>query len=147
MYVVDIVVSTGEGKSRVVDEKATTVYKRNYEEYQLKMKNSRAVFAEVSRKFPAMPFSIRALESPNVRFGVVECVNHGLLQPYPVLHEKAGEFVAQIKGTVLLTKNGSDRITQHKLPTLQSDKKIDDPEVLALLKESLKNKKVKAVKA
>lgn len=91
-----------------------------------------------------MPFSIRALDTANVRFGIVECVNHQLLQPYPVLHEKAGEFVAQVKGTVLLTKTGSDRITQHKLQALSSDKKVEDPEVLALLAQPLKNKKKKA---
>ncbi len=46
-----------------------------------------------------------------LRLGLVECLNHGLLHPYPVLHEKAGELVAQVKATVLLMPNGSDRIT------------------------------------
>jgi len=27
----------------------------------------------------------------------VECVSKGLLTPYPVLHEKAGELVAQVR--------------------------------------------------
>lgn len=30
----------------------------------------------------------RALEEKRARLGLVECVNHELLQPYPVLHEK-----------------------------------------------------------
>ncbi len=34
----------------------------------------------------------RALEEKRARLGLVECVNHELLQPYPVLHEKLGEF-------------------------------------------------------
>lgn len=33
----------------------------------------------------------RALEEKRARLGLVECVNHDLLQPYPVLHEKPGE--------------------------------------------------------
>lgn len=32
----------------------------------------------------------RALEEKRARLGIVECVNHELLQPYPVLHEKPG---------------------------------------------------------
>lgn len=34
---------------------------------------------------------IRALEEKRARLGLVECVNHELLQPYPVLHEKPGK--------------------------------------------------------
>lgn len=33
----------------------------------------------------------RALEEKRARLGLVECVNHDLLQPYPVLHEKPGK--------------------------------------------------------
>ena len=43
--------STGEGKSRVHDEKATTVYKRAPDQgYSLKLKASRAVFSEVNKR-------------------------------------------------------------------------------------------------
>jgi hypothetical protein len=31
-----------------------------------------------------------------LRLGLVECLTHGLLHPYPVLHEKGGELVAQV---------------------------------------------------
>lgn len=41
--------------------------------------------------------------------GIKECLNHGLLHPYPVLYEKSGDIVAQFKATVLLMPNGSDR--------------------------------------
>ncbi|KAK8921598.1 hypothetical protein KSP39_PZI020095 [Platanthera zijinensis] len=33
-----------------------------------------------------------ALEEKRARLGLVECVNHDLLQPYPVLHEKPGKY-------------------------------------------------------
>ena len=35
----------------------------------------------------------RALEEKRARLGLVECVNHELLQPYPVLHEKPGNTI------------------------------------------------------
>jgi hypothetical protein len=53
----------------------------------------RALFSEVNKKFPTMPFALRAVDAEQKRFGLVECINHGLLHPYPVLHEKTGELV------------------------------------------------------
>ncbi|XP_074304818.1 ERBB-3 BINDING PROTEIN 1-like isoform X2 [Silene latifolia] len=73
----------------------------------------------------------RALEEKRARLGLVECVTHDLLHPYPVLHEKNGEFVAHIKFTVLLMPNRSDRMTSHPLQELQSTKTIEDPEIKA----------------
>jgi hypothetical protein len=57
----------------MVDEKATTVYKRALsEEYRLK----------IIKRYPCMPFPLRKLLAPGncSKFGLVECVNHGLLQ-------------------------------------------------------------------
>jgi curved DNA binding protein len=145
VYAVDIVVSTGEGKTRVLDEKETAVYKRALEEqYKLKMKASRALFSEVNKKFPTMPFALRAVDAEQKRFGLVECINHGLLHPYPVLHEKTGELVAQFKATVLLMPNGSDRVTT-AAPTqkLETDKKVEDEDILKLLATGLKSKSKK----
>ncbi|KAL6503266.1 ERBB-3 BINDING PROTEIN 1 [Orobanche hederae] len=142
VYSIDIVTSTGEGKPKLLDEKQTTVYKRAVDKnYHLKMKASRFIFSEISQKFPIMPFSVRALEDKRVRFGLVECMNHDLLQPYPVLHEKPGELVAHIKFTVLLMPNGSDRITCHPLQQLLPTKTIDDPEIKAWLALGTKTKK------
>ncbi|KAF5747632.1 EBP1 [Tripterygium wilfordii] len=94
VYAVDIVASTGEGKPKLLEEKQTTIYKRAVDKsYRLKMKASRFIFSEISQKFPIMPFSARALEEKMARLGLVECVNHELLQPYPVLHEKSGDNV------------------------------------------------------
>jgi methionine aminopeptidase len=83
-----------------------------------------------------MPFTLRALtegaegdakaelSSGQLRLGLVECLNHGLLHPYPVLHEKPGDLVAQIKGTVLLMPSGSDLVTTSPSQTIQTDKKV-----------------------
>ncbi|XP_043708289.1 ERBB-3 BINDING PROTEIN 1 isoform X2 [Telopea speciosissima] len=142
VYAIDIVTSTGEGKPRLLDERQTTIYKRAVDKnYHLKMKASRFIFSEINQKFPIMPFTARALEEKRARLGLVECVNHDLLQPYPVLHEKPGDYVAHIKFTVLLMPNGSDRITSHPLQELQPTKTIDDPEIKAWLALGTKTKK------
>ncbi|TQD94254.1 hypothetical protein C1H46_020068 [Malus baccata] len=142
VYAVDIVASTGEGKPKLLDEKQTTIYKRAVDKsYHLKMKASRFIFSEISQRFPIMPFTARALEEKRARLGLLECVNHELLQPYPVLHEKPGDFVAHIKFTVLLMPNGSDRITSYPVQELQPTKQVDDPEIKAWLSLATKKKK------
>ena len=131
-------------------QKTPQVYKRALDvEYSLKMKASRAVFSEISKRFSTMPFSLRALSTPGARLGVIECVNHYLLQAYPVLHERQGERVAQLKTTVLLMPgNGhSDRITQAPLQAFESEKKVEDELVKKLLATSLKPKKKKPAAA
>lgn len=94
------------------------------EGYKLKMAASRTVFGEILKKYPSLPFSLRSLEAKNARLGIVECVNHDLLQPYPVMHEKASNLVAQFKATVLLMPNGSDRVTNAQLQQFQSEKQV-----------------------
>jgi curved DNA binding protein len=142
VYAVDVVVSTGDGKGRIVDEKETTIYKRVAGEgYKLKLAASRSVFGEVIKKHPSLPFTLRGLEAKNARLGLPECVNHDLLQPYPVLREKQSALVAQFKSTVLLMPSGSDRITSAPLQDFKSEKTIEDEDVKKLLQSSLKPKK------
>jgi hypothetical protein len=74
----------------------------------LKNKSSRQFFNDVNKRFPTLPFSIRSLpDEKAAKLGVRECVNHDLLLPYPVLHEKRGDFVAHVKVTVLLLPSGN----------------------------------------
>lgn len=45
----------------------------------------RYVFNEMNHRFPTLPFTLRALEDEKqARMGVVECLKHDLLHPYPV---------------------------------------------------------------
>lgn len=143
VYGVDVVISSGEGKPKVTDEKETNIFKRAVDKsYSLKLKTSRALFSEVSSKFSVLPFTARSLEDiRGARMGLVECVNHELLQPYPVLREKSGDLVAHFKFTVLLMPNGSDRITGAPLQALEPTKPLEDPEVKALLALGTKSKK------
>ncbi|XP_037574629.1 proliferation-associated protein 2G4 [Dermacentor silvarum] len=154
VYAIDVLVSTGEGKGREMDTR-TTVYKRTDETYLLRSKASRAFLSIVDKQYASMPFTLRAFdEEIKAKMGVVECVNHKLLDPFQVLYEKEGEFVAQFKYTVLLMPSGSHRITggQLDLDLFDSEYKVEDEALSALLNRSViarsaKKKKKKAEKA
>ena len=97
----DVYVSTGEGKTKLCDQR-TTVFKRQLQNvYNLKLQKARTFFAEACKRFPSLPFSMRAFEDQiGAKVGVKECIDHELLQDFPVLVEKDGEFVAHFKSTV-----------------------------------------------
>ncbi|KAK2862207.1 hypothetical protein Q5P01_001740 [Channa striata] len=146
VYAVDVLISTGEGKARDGGLR-TTIYKRDpSKQYGLKMKTSRTFFSEVGTRFDAMPFTLRM--RPKARLGVVECAKHELLQPFSVLHEKEGEFVAQFKFTVLLMANGPHRITNGPFdPEIyKSEYEVQDPELRTLLQSSASRKTQKKKK-
>merc|ERR1711981_1153114 len=114
---VDIVMSTGEGKPREVDEKKQMVFKRAVDQnYNLKMKVSREIFSKIIGDHPTLPFSLRQYEDSRARLGMKECLEHRLFHTYPVLEEKEGEFVAQMKFTVMITEEGTQRVTGGILP-------------------------------
>lgn len=151
VYGVDVLISTGDGKAKE-SETRTTVYKKTDTIYSLKMKASRTFFNEVSNKFTMMPFTLRACEDEKKsKLGITECVRHELLIPYPVLYEKDGEYVAQVKYTVLLMPNGPLRITHGPWDPecVKSEYSIKDEELKKILssqvsKKSQKKKKKKA---
>jgi len=147
VYAIDIVVSTGEGKSREADERPT-VFKRQAEEsYQLKMKASRSTYAEIKKKFPVFPFNTRDVEEKTKHMGIIECVGHNLLHPYPVLKERDDELVAHFKFTALLMPTGTVKITglPFDASKYSSEFKVTDETVKAVLNTSSgpKNKKKK----
>jgi hypothetical protein len=93
-----------------------------------------------------MPFSIASIEdASSARVGVVECVNHDLLHMYPILTEKAGEFVAQFKGTVAILPGGA--MVLNGLPfeeaNYETTYKIEDKKILELIATSLDRKQIK----
>jgi methionyl aminopeptidase len=149
VYALDIVMSSGEGTPKMIDEKETAVYKRAVENnYKLKMQASRAVFSEIQKKFPTMPFSMRAMEGiKGAKLGLVECCTHELLHKYPVLYEKPGYAVAHFKATVLVLQNGNDRVTTWTCQPLESALELTDEELKELITQPLKSKKKKKPKA
>lgn len=145
VYTVDIVMSTGEGKTREMDAR-TTIYKRAMEEsYQLKMKHSRALMAEVTKRFSSMPFTLRAMaDEKSARFGIVEMLNHNLVHPLPVVYEKDGEIVAQIKFTTLLLPSTQDRLSSFPPAFVSSEYTIDsNPDLVAIMAMETKKQKKK----
>jgi len=135
VYAVDVAMSTGDGKSRPGDLR-TTVYKRNVEQqYSLKVQASRALLGEVDKRFPTLPFTLRHLNDVRkARLGIQECVGHGLLTPYPSLHEHSGK-VAHFKCTVLLLPSGTTRVTGLDMPAYFQTSKEPDEETAKVLKE------------
>uniref|UniRef100_A0A915Q3W9 Peptidase M24 domain-containing protein n=1 Tax=Setaria digitata TaxID=48799 RepID=A0A915Q3W9_9BILA len=146
VYAIDILMSTGEGKTRMLDSR-TTVYKKVDDlVYSLKVKASRMFLSAAVNKYGLMPFTLRSFEDEKLaKMGVVECERHNLMRPYQVLYERDGEFVAQFKSTVLIMPNGLLKITGFPLDmkTLESDIKIEDQLITSLLNSSLKPKKAK----
>lgn len=129
----------------------TTVYKKNDDfVYSLKLKVSRALITEATKKFQNLPFSLRAFEDENkAKMGSLECSNHGLLQPYHVLVEKESEVVAHFKATAVILPNGIIKLAGLPLDTslFQSELRVEDKALAALLQESLKPKKKKPAAA
>jgi len=146
VYAIDVALSSGDGKAKSADLR-TTVYKRNVEaNYRLKMKSSRNLLAEVDKKYPALPFTIRNFsDERTAKMGVTECVSHGLLLPYPSLNEKPGVHVAHFKCTVLLLPSGTVRISGLQLPHYFKTDKTPDQESLNVLNQ-LKDEEEKRAK-
>merc|ERR1712038_1636656 len=142
----DVVMSTGEGKGKET-ELRNTVYKRAVEtSYSLKTQKARQFISEVNRRFPALPFTLRAIEDEQVaRVGVSEANRHELLDEYPVLKEKEGQLVAKFKFTLLLLPGGTKKITG--LPLLEkqvaSSLSVQDEDMRKLLASSANPKKKK----
>ncbi|UYV66099.1 PA2G4 [Cordylochernes scorpioides] len=149
VYAIDVLLSTGEGKGKEMDTR-TTVYKKTNEIYNLKMKASRVFLSEVEKRFGKMPFTLRSFEDEKkAKMGVMECVNHKLVEPFQVFYEKEGEYVAQFKFTVLLMPSGSHKITLTTPPDLsvyQSDLQVQTEELRTLLSQPVGPKTAKKKK-
>ena len=144
----DVYVSSGEGKPKEADSRCT-VFKRELDQvYNLKMKSARAFFVEVNKRFPTLPFSIRAMQDQTAaKVGVRECLNHDMLVPYPVLKEKEGEFVAQFTGTIVVQPRSTAVIAGNKAlntESYSSEFSVQDDDLKAVLAKDLwKKEKVK----
>lgn len=139
VYAMDVLVSTGEGLGKELDTKVS-IYKKTEENYLLKLKASRAFYAEVKKKYGTMPFNLRNFEEEaKAKMGVHECVTHKLVEPFQVLYEKHNEIVTQFKNTVLILPNGLTVVTgsPFDLGCYESEHSIQDEEMKKLLAEDL----------
>jgi curved DNA binding protein len=152
VYCIDVVMSTGEGKTKETEIRSTVFKRAPDTSYGLKTQKARQFLHEVNKRFPALPFTLRAIEDEQVaRVGVSEAKRHELLEEYPVLKEKEKEVVAQFKFTVLLLPGGTKRITGLPLGKLEtqcaSKLSVQDEELKKLLAKSANPKKSKKTKA
>jgi len=153
VYGIDILVSSGEGGKARIEESRTTIFQRDSSvTYQLKMKNSRAVFSEVQKKAGSFPFNIRTLEDEKrSRMGLQEAVQHSLVKPYEVIYTPANTFVAGFHFTIALLPGGPLLITHppvwYKPEFVKTEKELEDVELKALLARNLRENKKSKKKA
>lgn len=146
VYCIDMVMTVGSGRCKETDIR-TTVYRRTTEnEHLLKTQTAKKFMSEARRRFPDLPFSIRAFEDPSTaRAGVSECKRHGLLHEYPVIKEKDGHAIVQFKFTVLLLASGTKKVaglTFAQADQFKTEKKLEG-ELLQLVSSSMNPKKIK----
>ncbi|TYJ56324.1 DNA-binding protein, 42 kDa [Cryptococcus floricola] len=132
----------------------TSIYKRSDINYQLKMKTSRTVFTEITKKAGPFPFSLRALDDEKrARMAVQEAVTHGLLKPYDITQTAAGTIVAEFFFTIALLPAGpillSPTPAWYSADKVSSSKSIEDQELKDLIARPLRapKKKKKAAAA
>jgi len=152
-YVIDVLVTTSDGKLKPHSGR-TTVYKKNVDaNYQLKLKASKNVYTEICNKFGNMGFCLRAMEDSNkAKLGITECQARRLVNGYPMLETKEDEFVAHYMFTALMMPSGPTRLTKdfYDASLVKADHEIKDEEINNLLKTNVKksnkkkNKKKKA---
>merc|ERR1711862_791144 len=151
VYSIDVVYSSGEGKGKETEIRSTVFKRAPDTSYNLKTQKARQFISEVNKRFPALPFTLRAIEDEQVaRVGVSEAKRHELLEEYPVIKERDKEFVAQFKFTVLLLPGGSKKVTGLALGDLEkqvvSSCSVQDEEMKKLLASSANPKKQKKKK-
>eukprot|EP00753_Platysulcus_tardus_P019908 PLAT7613.2.p2 GENE.PLAT7613.2~~PLAT7613.2.p2 ORF type:complete len:424 (+),score=264.36 PLAT7613.2:53-1273(+) len=111
VYQLDVAMTTGDGKLRESDAR-TTVFMRDVERmYRPKLKTSRSLLADITRKHSTLPFSLRAFDERTARLGITELVRQNIVFPHPVLSARPDESVAHFKTTLLLSRTGTRAVT------------------------------------
>ncbi|ODN80428.1 DNA-binding protein, 42 kDa [Cryptococcus amylolentus CBS 6039] len=154
VYGIDVLVVTGTNGKSKAESARTSIYKRSDINYQLKMKTSRTVFSEITKKAGPFPFSLRALDDEKrARMAVQEAVTHGLLKPYDITQTAAGTIVAEFFFTIALLPAGpillSPTPVWYSADKVSSSKSIEDQELKDLIARPLRapKKKKKAAAA
>lgn len=145
VWSVDVMFSTGEGIPKVMDVEKAHVLKRNPDvNYQLRMKASRGLFTEIEKRAPFFPFSMRGLSTSQHRLGLTELTKHGLLMELTPMVEKDGAIVCQVRFNVLVLPASIQKLaTFDANPSVLSEVKLADEEILKTLALSLKTKSKK----
>jgi len=138
VFTLDIVMSTGTGKVRVSDEKPTLFKKVVDATYKPKVQASRTMIQDINRKYPTFPFSLRSFDGEGkAKLGIVELVKHNVIQPFPIVLEREGEFVAQFKFTVLIRDKVTEKLAVYNLPYVNSSISISDSAIQEILNSTI----------
>ncbi|KAI9930455.1 hypothetical protein ASPWEDRAFT_171083 [Aspergillus wentii DTO 134E9] len=137
---VEMGLSLGSGKVKTLPHRAT-LHRRTTTTYILKRPSSRQTLSEIVKKFGQFPFSLRQLDDEkSAKVGVVECVRNGVLRQYEPAGDADNAQVSRLLTTIAITKNGITKLAAPVTPDLsqfQTDKKIEDEEILKILERPL----------
>ena len=111
VWTLDVAFSTGKGKLKEKDARAS-IFKLALEaDYKPKLESACDLLKEVDKKFQTFPFAVRNCENKKARLGLSELIKHEVVSPFPVLYEKEGENVGHFKITILVTPKKIERVT------------------------------------
>lgn len=153
VFSLDVCLTTGpDGKIRESPQhNKPFVYKLNPQHSttiaSVRRQSSRDVHKSIVEKFGTLPFAVRSLDKKTGRLGLLELQRAGIVDPYPVLIEKPGEFAARIKSTVWITPSNVNRATSGPIPRYVSEKGVVNEDIKKLLATSTKIKKPKKAAA
>lgn len=132
----DVIMTTGEGKPKLGDAKSG-VFKRNPDErYMLKQKSSAELQNHIKKTSGNLAWSLRQVKkdtSSKALLGLKEMSEHNLLHEYPVLCERPKDLVAQFKYTILVLPTRVEKLNNAPLPYVSSEKKVENPDVQAVM--------------
>ncbi len=142
---VDILISTGAGEPTAKTGEEATIFVRDLQSTKkdLRVTSARQVLGEIDRKYPTFPFAARSLEHAQAAFGMKQCEREGAIQAFPTLRCTEDETVVQVKFTAAITGSNTVRMNQGYTPYVQSEKAIEDADVLNILKKSTKRRNKK----
>ncbi|KAL7626834.1 hypothetical protein AAE478_003608 [Parahypoxylon ruwenzoriense] len=148
---VEMGLSLGSGKVKVLPELRSTLHRRTTNTYILKSQTARKTLSTIQNKFGHFPFSLRQLEEEGsdtkYKVGVYEGARQNVLRQYELVGDKDGAPVARLLTTIAITKNGITKLGAPPvldLSKFQSDKKLTDEEILKILEQPLSKNKGKS---
>jgi methionine aminopeptidase len=93
--------STGSCKLQNIDK--TAIFKRNHKNrFPLKLKSSKDALSLFNKGM--FPIKID-ISNVKIKLGLKECLEKNLIEKYPVVCDKEGEYIARVKFTVIVKEN------------------------------------------
>lgn len=145
VYGLDIVISTTGSSGKTKTKKTpTNIFRKGDTTYKLKLRSSRLAISEIQKKVGTFPFNVKILDDQRrSRLALKEPLDHELLTAYDVEYERDGKPVVQFFTTFAVTSSGILKFAGPEKPNLDGVKTIENEELNALLRTSLKASKNK----